>query len=90
MSVKKVPRAGVRRRRPLAPVVALPGCSRPEDALSRLHELLANERPKGIIVITLDGKGDVDARVFGTLARENVTWAACRLMIDAAQMEADE
>lgn len=88
--VKKPETARKPRRRKLAPVVALPGCTRPEDALSRLNELLSNQRPKGIIVITLEENGDVDARVFGTLERQHVTWAAARLMIDAAMMEASE
>ena len=66
-----------------APVVALLGEARPEDALKRLNEALSNENPKGIVVLVLSQEGDVDIRTFGQWKRGDIAWAGASLTREA-------
>ncbi len=70
-------------RRKAAPVVAIAGAERPQDALKRMHEILANEKPKGIIVITVGADGEVDTRLYGEFKRTDVAWAGAQLTNEA-------
>lgn len=66
-------------------MVALPGADRPEDSLKRLHEVLANESPRAVIIISVDGTGNVEVNSFGEHEDEQLMTAAVRIMLVVAQ-----
>lgn len=68
-----------RPRRKPATVHAIPGAGRAVDALKRVNVALANESPKGIIVITVAQDGETDTRVYGDWKRIEIAWAGGQL-----------
>jgi hypothetical protein len=60
----------------------LPGADRAEDALKRLQEALANESPRGVILVTISD-GRVDTRVYGVVMRQEMCWAGQVLTCEA-------
>lgn len=55
-------------------VIALPGADRSEDALKYLQSTLVNDKPEGVILITVVG-GLLEFRFFGKLIRSELAWA---------------
>jgi hypothetical protein len=64
-------------------VVALLGADRPEDALKRLNEALANDDPKGVILVIVQDTGAVDLRVFGEVKRYSMAMAGAIITNEA-------
>lgn len=67
-----------------ADVVAMPGAERAEDGLKRLHEALANEKPRAVIIVTIGEDGSVDMRIYGEAKRQEVLWAGWILCDEAS------
>ena len=67
----------------LGEVRAIWGAERPEDALKRLHEALANEDLKGVIIATVSKDGRADTRVFGDVWRQELAWVGTQLVAEA-------
>jgi hypothetical protein len=88
--VVKKAAAARKSRRQLATVHALPGADRPEDSLKRLHEVLANEAPSAVIIISVDAGGKIDVSSFGKHDDEQLMVAAARIMLVVAQGQAGE
>lgn len=59
------------------------GADRPDDALKRLHEALANEDLKGVILITVGKDGKTDSRIYGEVWRQEMTWVGSQLVVEA-------
>lgn len=70
----------MRKKRKVAEVRAIWGAERPEDALKRLNEALANESPRGIMVITVSQDGTCDTRAYGEVRRGEMAWAGSQLV----------
>jgi len=64
-------------------VRAILGADRPEDALKRLHEALANEDLKGVIIATVSKDGRADTRVFGDVWNQELAWVGTQLVAEA-------
>ena len=73
MAVLTLPRRTVARRprkRRAGLVVALPGAEKPEDALKRLHVMLAaRRRPESIVLFAVDRHGAIEGYEFGVSKR---------------------
>ena len=59
------------------------GAERPEDALKRLNEALANEEIRGVILTTVKQDGACDTRVFGEVLNNELTWTGTQLVHEA-------
>lgn len=64
-------------------VRAISGADRPEDALKRLHEALANEDLRGVIIITVTKEGKTDPRIYGEVWKQEMTFVGTQLVAEA-------
>jgi len=65
-------------------IIALPGAARADDALKYLRTILENDKPDGVILITVV-KGVVDFRFFGQIIRNELAWAGATLSYEAVR-----
>lgn len=80
-----------RGRRKAGEMEAFPGAAKPEDALKRLHVLLAaKEKPAGIVIVAIDEDGFDGMYLFGSVKRSQIAMTAAYLTDYAVNGGEDE